>query len=51
MAVLNKLATSLEKLIAMDKAEAGNKAAETETREMRDIRVKLAKRINALTKG
>lgn len=51
VAVLNKLATSLEKLIAMDKAEASQKAGGTETREMADIRIKLAKRINALTKG
>lgn len=51
VAVLTKLAASLEKLIAMDKAEAGHKGEETETREMRDIRIKLAKRIDALTKG
>lgn len=52
VAVLNKLAASLEKLIAMDKAEAsGNRADDEETDEVRDIRIKLAKRIDALTKG
>lgn len=52
VAVLNKLAASLEKLIAMNKAEASGKDADdAESDEVRDIRIKLAKRIDALTKG
>lgn len=52
VAVLAKLSAGLEKLIAMDKAEAASRTTEqTETREIQDIRIKLAKRIDALTKG
>lgn len=51
VAVLNKLAASLEKLIAMEKAETSGTRADEETDEVRDIRIKLAKRIDALTKG
>lgn len=49
-AVLAKLAANLEKLIAMEKAAGGASQAE-ETREMQDIRKKLAKRIDALTRS
>ena len=49
-AVLAKLSANLDKLIAMEKA-AGRTSEAQETREMQDIRQKLAKRIDALTKG
>jgi hypothetical protein len=48
--MLNNLVRSLDKLIVLEKA-AGGSAGETETAEMREIRKKLAKRIDALTKG
>lgn len=49
-AVLGKLTENLGKLINMANAEARGTATETETAEMREIRNKLAERINALTK-
>ncbi|MDB5623366.1 MAG: hypothetical protein JWR39_1929 [Devosia sp.] len=49
--VLGGLAKNLKELIGMQKAERGGKEDDAETREMQEIRRKLAKRINALTKG
>lgn len=48
--VLGKLTANLGKLIDLAKVEARGPAGETETAEMRDIRERLAARINALTK-
>ena len=48
--VLGGLAKNLKELIGMQKAERGGKTDDAETREMQDIRRKLAKRIDALTK-
>lgn len=50
-AVLGRLTASLGKLITLANAEARGTEAEVETAEMREIRNKLAERINALTKG
>jgi hypothetical protein len=50
-AVLGRLTATLGKLIALANGEARGTASEFETAEMRDIRQKLAKRINALTKS
>jgi len=50
-ALLGNLARTLEKLIDLDKREASYKGGDIETAEMRDIRIKLEKRIDALTKG
>lgn len=50
-AVLGKLTGHLDKLINLVKAEAHGSESEVETAEMREIRNKLAERINALTKG
>jgi hypothetical protein len=49
--VLGGLAKNLKELIAMQKAERAGKVDDAETREMQDLRRKLAKRIDALTKG
>jgi len=49
--VLGGLAKNLKELIGMQKAERGGRDDDAETREMQDIRRKLAKRIDALTKG
>jgi len=49
-ALLGSLSRTLEKLIDLDKREAGGRELHVETAEMRDIRSKLEKRIDALTK-
>ena len=49
--LLGNLARNLDKLIDLEKADAAGKSGTSETAEMRDIRQKLAKRINELTKG
>jgi hypothetical protein len=52
VALLGSLARNLDKLMALEKADAAaSRAGTAETAEMRDIRQKLAKRINELTKG
>jgi hypothetical protein len=52
VALLGNLARNLDKLMALEKADAAaSRAGAAETAEMRDIRQKLAKRINELTKG
>ncbi len=48
--LLGNLARNLDKLIDLDRADAAGKSGTSETAEMRDIREKLAERINALTK-
>ena len=50
-ALLTNMVRDLDKLIAIEKAEADQVAEETETKEMRDLQRKLEKRINAITKG
>lgn len=49
--VLGNLARNLDKLIALEKADATGRSSAPETAEMREIREKLAKRIDELTKG
>jgi len=49
--LLGNLARGLGNLMDLDKADAAGKAGTPETAEMREIRMKLAERINALTKG
>jgi hypothetical protein len=49
--VLTNMVRDLDKLIEIEKAEAGQLVQDTETKEMRDIQRKLEKRINAITKG
>lgn len=49
-ALLANLTRTLEKLIELDKQEGGSHEPEQESAEMRDIRLKLEKRIDALTK-
>jgi len=53
VAVLGKLATTLEKLIEIDKAETGSKAAQTpmEQKEIEDLRNKIAVRLAQLRRG
>lgn len=48
--LLANLTRTLEKLIELDKQEGGSHEPEQESAEMRDIRLKLEKRIDALTK-
>lgn len=48
--LLGNLARNLDKLIDLEKSDASGKAGTPETAEMREIRRKLAERINALTK-
>lgn len=50
-AVLGKITATLGTLIKLANAEAHGTTSMLETAEMRDIRQKLAKRINELTKG
>ena len=49
--LLTGMVRDLDKLIAIEKAEADQAAQETETKEMRDLQRKLEKRINAITKA
>jgi hypothetical protein len=51
VALLGNLARNLDKLIDLERADAAGKSGTPETAEMRNIREKLAKRINELTKG
>jgi hypothetical protein len=50
-AVLTSMVRDLDKLIAIEKAEAGQAQRETQSKEMQDLQRKLEKRINAITKG
>lgn len=50
-AVLTSMVRDLDKLIAIEKAEAGKAEQETQSKEMQDLQRKLEKRINAITKG
>lgn len=49
--VLTNMVRDLDKLIAIEKTEAGQQEQETESKEMRDLQRKLEKRINAITKA
>lgn len=49
--VLTNMVRDLDKLIAIEKAEAGQQQQETESKEMRDLQRKLENRINAITKA
>lgn len=50
-AVLTSMVRDLDKLIAIEKAEAGQAQRETQSKEMQDLQRKLEKRINAITKS
>ncbi len=49
--VLTDMVRDLDKLIAIEKAEASQQEQETQSKEMQDLQRKLEKRINAITKG
>lgn len=49
--VLTDMVRGLDRLITIEKAEAGQQAAEVESKEMRDLQRRLEKRINAITKA
>ena len=49
--VLTDMVRDLDKLIAIEKAEASQQEHETESKEMQDLQRKLEKRINAITKA
>lgn len=51
VAVLGKLASTLEKLIAIDNAETGSRPGRTEDKDMKELRNKLARRIAQLKRA
>jgi hypothetical protein len=51
VSVLTNMVRDLEKLIAIEKAEAGQAPEGSQSKDMRDLQRKLEKRINAITKA
>lgn len=49
--VLTNMVRDLDKLIAIERAEAGEQERDVQSKEMQDLQRKLERRINAITKG